>query len=386
MYSELMAWVTTELTPSGGFMYDKKHFLGLAIGMFLVVFITTPCSATPTQPLFSFENGTSGWTIAGSQSGYALPFIGYTAPDFDATNGNSGGTISTVDRYTETFFSIPPEYLGNQSGAFGTNITFDIKISYSDNATYPAVILVGQSKVLYFNMMSTIVGQWETRNIPLKGQGWKLNSWQGADATDEDMKEVLSNLSGCYINAEWMTGPDTTYLDNVSFFFSNTQTYTLTVTIDGTGGGNINSNTGVTICPGACSTVYDAGTSVLLLQAANSNSTFRGWNGPCTIIDGSCSVTMDSNKSVNATFNEADKIRIGAKPYTTLTAAFTDATNGPVLARAIEFNELLTVLIPTVLKGGHNAEFSDNLGNFSTLIGRLTIQNGSLTTLGLKIR
>ena len=77
------------------------------------------------------------------------------------------------------------------------------------------MVLAGASKYLYYNADPTEVGVWTTRTISLAESGWRLDDWQGSDATADDMREVLSDLRGLYINAEWRTGPDDTLLDNV---------------------------------------------------------------------------------------------------------------------------------------------------------------------------
>ncbi|NVN91919.1 MAG: hypothetical protein HXX11_15135 [Desulfuromonadales bacterium] len=164
---------------------------------------------------------------------------------------------------------------------------------------------------------------------------------------------------------------------------------TLGVTIDGTGAGNINSDSGGITCPGNCSATYSTGSVVLLTEAPDSNSIFGGWSGgPCTLISGNCSVTVDTDKTIKATFTKADNARIGTTPYTTLTDAFAHSANGIILARSIEFSETqpLTVLIPTVFKGGYNADFTSNIDSLTTLIGSLDIQSGSLAVQGLTVR
>jgi len=95
---------------------------------------------------------------------------------------------------------------------------------------------------------------------------------------------------------------------------------------------------------------------------------------------------MNSAKTATATFTEADKVRIGAVPYTTLTTAFANAAAGLIQARAIEFAETFSVALPTVFKGGWNNTFGSNSGTFTTLNGTLTIGAGSLTVEGLAIR
>ncbi len=167
------------------------------------------------QTVSTFDTDADGWLVVGLYGGYPLPAYGGVTPGWSASAGNPGGGIGATDQYAETFFSAPAKFLGDQADAFGSTFLFDIFISYTDNAVYPAVVLKGATKGLYYNLLSSPVGVWTTRSIPLLGTGWRLNSWTGAAATDADMQEVLSSLEGLYINAEWKTGSDLTYLDNV---------------------------------------------------------------------------------------------------------------------------------------------------------------------------
>jgi uncharacterized repeat protein (TIGR01451 family) len=82
-----------------------------------------------------------------------------------------------------------------------------------------------------------------------------------------------------------------------------TQKYLLTVTKTGTGSGTVTSSpTGIN-CGSDCSEAYNQGTSVTLTATTVSGSTFGGWSGACSGTGG-CSVTMDSDKTVTATFNQ----------------------------------------------------------------------------------
>lgn len=82
------------------------------------------------------------------------------------------------------------------------------------------------------------------------------------------------------------------------------QAFTLTVTKAGTGSGTVTSNDGKINCGTTCTASYAVTTpppTVTLTATADSGSTFRGWGGACSG-RGTCSVTMDANKSVTATF------------------------------------------------------------------------------------
>jgi hypothetical protein len=80
--------------------------------------------------------------------------------------------------------------------------------------------------------------------------------------------------------------------------------YTLTVTKAGTGGGTVKSSPAGINCGNDCSESYNEGTSVTLTATADAGSTFAGWSGAGCSGTESCSVTMNSNETITATFNQ----------------------------------------------------------------------------------
>jgi len=76
---------------------------------------------------------------------------------------------------------------------------------------------------------------------------------------------------------------------------------TLTVTRSGTGTGTVTSNDAGIDCGADCNETYDDAPAVTLTAAAAADSTFTGWSGACTGT-GTCQVTMDQVRAVNAQF------------------------------------------------------------------------------------
>ncbi|MCI0619951.1 hypothetical protein L0Y40_02890 [Candidatus Wolfebacteria bacterium] len=76
--------------------------------------------------------------------------------------------------------------------------------------------------------------------------------------------------------------------------------YILTVTKNGTGTGTV-TGPGIS-CGSDCDDNYAEGTQVPLTATADPGSVFVGWSGACSGTGG-CTVTMNANKSVTATFN-----------------------------------------------------------------------------------
>lgn len=82
---------------------------------------------------------------------------------------------------------------------------------------------------------------------------------------------------------------------------SNTplEVYQLTVTT--TGNGRVTSTPAGIDCGAGCTLDANAGTEIRLLPVAGAGSQFAGWAGACSGV-GECSVTLDSDKSVTASF------------------------------------------------------------------------------------
>jgi hypothetical protein len=76
----------------------------------------------------------------------------------------------------------------------------------------------------------------------------------------------------------------------------------LSVTTAGTGSGRIASNPAGIDCGATCSSSFDHGTTVTLTATADASSTFGGWSGAGCSGTGVCQVTMDTAKTVTATF------------------------------------------------------------------------------------
>ena len=117
-----------------------------------------------------------------------------------------------------------------------------------------------------------------------------------------------------------------------------TQGFTLTVSTSGTGSGTITSTPAGIACPGTCSASFASGTAVTLTATPTSGSAFTGWSGACSGT-GACSVTMNSNQSVTATFNLGLQIGVnggnvlygGASVSCTNSGGLSDNCTGSVL-------------------------------------------------------
>jgi hypothetical protein len=82
------------------------------------------------------------------------------------------------------------------------------------------------------------------------------------------------------------------------------QPYTLTINEAGGGSGAVTSSPSGINCPGDCSEAFSAGKRVTLRAKPGSDAYFVGWSGGGCSGTKTCRVTMDSDKSVTATFEK----------------------------------------------------------------------------------
>ena len=90
-------------------------------------------------------------------------------------------------------------------------------------------------------------------------------------------------------------------------------TFLLSVMKQGTGAGTVTSNVGSISCGATCSASYNNGTSVTLTAVASVGSTFASWIGCDSTSGSTCTVAMNSDRTVTTTFNVLpSKLPLGA--------------------------------------------------------------------------
>jgi hypothetical protein len=130
-----------------------------------------------------------------------------------------------------------------------------------------------------------------------KGTNVTLTATPTTGSTFAGWSGACSGTGGCSVT---MNSDKTV---TATFTQQQQQQYTLTVAKSGTGSGTVTSNPSGINCGLDCSEAYNQGTTVILTATASSGSTFTGWSGACSGT-GTCSVTMNSDKTVTATFNQ----------------------------------------------------------------------------------
>jgi len=148
--------------------------------------------------------------------------------------------------------------------------------------------------------------------------GWQFSGWSGCDSVSGSQCTVTMNANRTV----------------TASFTQVTPTYTLTVSKNAAQGGTVTSSPAGINCGTDCATQsasFSAGTVVTLTATAASGWQFSGWSG-CDSVSGSqCTVTMNANRTVTASFTQVT-------PTYTLTVSKNAAQGGTVTSSPAGIN------------------------------------------------
>ena len=310
-------------------------------------------------------------TVSGGVSPYDYKVISGTLPlglSLNSTNGVISGTTTAPASQSSTFTvrvtdsGEPPAYLDKEFSIFVTD-------------PVPVVGLCGDSN-------GGVFATAPTTNLCKFGSPSASDAWNW---------NCVGQYGGATVGCSATFG------------------YQVSVTI--VGSGNVTSDAVATGVPsdiscntGTCSAGYPSTNDVTLTATPSPTSTSSNWSGSC--LSTPCIVTMSAPRAVTATFANADRARIvGGIGYSTLTAAITSASANNVihtlatqLDGAITINKAITLIggwnatftgqsgMPTVLNGDVTVTSGNSRAETIDVSGKLTIQNGSLTVKGVKIK
>jgi photosystem II stability/assembly factor-like uncharacterized protein len=103
-------------------------------------------------------------------------------------------------------------------------------------------------------------------------------------------------------DANTIEGLDAAWIDKLVMPLAGGSQPTLTIAKTGTGSGTVTSSPRGISCGATCSANFASATPVTLTASAGSGSFFAGWVGCAAATSTTCQVTVDSSKSVTATF------------------------------------------------------------------------------------
>ena len=162
----------------------------------------------------TFEGDNEGWSL--SNNG---PLI---APTLAREGGNPAGNLCGRDEIDGDiwYFVAPPKYLGNMSGAMGKRLTFDLRQGNMFNQIRGRdVVLNGGGLAVTWEFRSPPRLDWTPFSVRFDGtSGWLIDEPNGAAATEDDLRTVLSDVRSLRVRGEFFDGVsanDTACIDNI---------------------------------------------------------------------------------------------------------------------------------------------------------------------------
>ena len=209
---------------------------------------------------YSYSSGTVVQVTASASAGSTFAGWGGAC----SGTGACSVTMSSTRNVSATFTQIPVSYSLTLSTTGGGKIT-------------PNPLGTSCGTNCYSYTSATVVQVTETPN-----SGYTFAGWGGA----------CSGTGSCSVTMSAARSVSATFTPTPVY-------YNLTLTTTN-GGGLLTPNPTGTSCGTNCYT-YPAGTVVQVTPYANAGSIFVAWSGACSGV-GTCSVTMNSNQTVTATF------------------------------------------------------------------------------------
>ena len=178
--------------------------------------------------------------------------------------------------------------------------------------------------------------------------------------------------------------------------------HTVNVIVDGVNGGSGTVSSGIgqgsIVChegsTGVCSAYLLNTQPVSLTPAPNTGSIFSSWSDNCVINGLACTFTdMSVNRNVTATFVKTPPFKrpsAGGYAYELQSTYDDPSTTDPIIQmqETIPEGTFTAAINKTVtLQGGYDADFTpDPSGTFTTIQGKLTVQNGTLRVERVRVR
>lgn len=206
--------------------------------------------------------------------------------------------------------------LDSSSYSFGDPMYLSSSISYDKYGWCSPFALYASHSSSYYEAM-----EFDGQNLVCGGDEYY--------AQNIIYNNVSSGAGAVYVSGDVMVGHtySVSLNEHIDFSSSSSSSYTLYTSVSGSGSISWTPWDFINGCSASCSTSRPGGTYETFTATPSSGYTFAGWGGACAPYGtDTCYLTMDSDKTVSATFSP---------PQPTVTAYATNTNNGVTSADSI---------------------------------------------------
>jgi YD repeat-containing protein len=340
------------------------------------------------------------------------PYAGEEGQAITLDGSGSSDPDGTIDRYE---WDIDNDGIYNYSSTLATqnhtyaqdgNYTIKLRVTDNDGATdekTTTASISDTSPTADFTGSPTSGPAPLTVNLSDSSTGydqpltyaWDFDNDGATDSTDKNPLYIYNN-AGIYTVKLTVTdsdgSPDT--LPIINYITVTPPEYDLTITKTGSGSGTVTSSPAGIDCGADCTEIYVEGTVVTLSAVPDAGSYFTGWSDPGCSGTSDCTVIMNADIDITATFDSCTNppVRInGATPvyYSTLQEAYNAAQEGDVIqSQAARFVENLNIddisSKYVILEGGYDCGYTNVIGK-TRIKGRIKSSMGKAKGKNFKV-
>lgn len=252
----------------------------------------TSCGSAP----YDYAQNTSVTLTATAASGYT-----FSSWSGDACAGSASPTCTVTMNAAKTVTA-------NFTTVGGPPPASDITLTVTKAGTVPGTVSSNPAGITSCSAVCTAPYAQDTGVILTASHGADVTvEWTGCDTVSGDFCTVTMNTS---------RSVTATFTCPAGFAWNSAQNEcvpagsgirTLTVYKEGTGSGVVTGTSvntaGTSInCGSACVAGYPQGDAVDLVSTPSGNSVFAGWSGACSGTQTTCTVTMNTDQTVTATY------------------------------------------------------------------------------------
>lgn len=177
------------------------------------------CGLASAEVVWSFDADAQGWGTLNDAREFG----------WDGTSGQPAGSIRARDIGDGRiwYFAAPVVDISNAAGMYGGEISWDVLGIQGNQASFGEradVMLVGGGLSIGIDLgVQPVNGEWVSLTASVsEAGGWRVvtslsSGALGASVSEADIRAVLADLTGFYIQGEYTNGADRAGLDNVSF-------------------------------------------------------------------------------------------------------------------------------------------------------------------------
>lgn len=249
----------------------------------LLTKLSCPVSSTPKPPVESIS------IACGSSAA-----VGSFQPDQYSNGGDIFNNTNTIDLSLITSNPPPAELFNNER--YG-EMSYTIP-GFSAGATYAVTLYFAET------YLTTTGSRQFNVSINYKEVLTNFDIYATAGAQNKAIAQSFATTadSNGEVVIQFSPVTENPKINGITVTSGSMSSFPLIVKKAGSGSGTVTSNPAGINCGSDCSENFSVGDSVTVNAAAAAGSTFAGWSGACTGT-GPCTIKMNTNQTVTATFN-----------------------------------------------------------------------------------